>query len=540
VSREGVFWGWGEPGAGPSLPDNSAGFLRSTLGVEGSVVSRPVALEEVRLAPPALSGSARERLAAIVGEGHVRDDAAARVGRCRGKSYLDLLRQRAGDCEDAPDAVVAPGDAREVQQVLAGCAEEEIAVVPYGGGTSVVGGLEPLRGRFGALVSLDLGRLEGLLSFDERSQTAWLGGGTRLPEADQALAQRGYTHGHTPQSYEWATVGGCVATRSAGQSSTGHGRIEDNVVALRCATPAGELATLSVPATAAGPSVKQLVIGSEGTLGAITSVALRVFPRPAVERYEGWFVRSFAEGADALRRLVQAGVEPDVARLSDEAETQMSLALGGTVGLTGRAGRALLRARGYGGGCLLICGWEDTADAIARRRSPAVRMLRRAGAVPVGGGAGRAWLAGRYAGPHLRDDLLDRGVLVETLETATSWSNLETLRSAVTRALEGALAAPLVVCHLSHLYPTGASLYFTALAAQDREDPFGQWRGAKRAATDAIVTAGGTITHHHAVGADHAAWMPEEVGPLGHDVLRTVKERCDPAGVMNPGKLLRV
>jgi alkyldihydroxyacetonephosphate synthase len=167
-------------------------------------------------------------------------------------------------------------------------------------------------------------------------------------------------------------------------------------------------------------------------------------------------------------------------------------------------------------------------------------MLRRAGAVPVGGGAGRAWLAGRYAGPHLRDDLLDRGVLVETLETATSWSNLETLRSAVTRALEGALAAPLVVCHLSHLYPTGASLYFTALAAQDREDPFGQWRGAKRAATDAIVAAGGTITHHHAVGADHAAWMPEEVGPLGHDVLRAVKQRCDPAGVMNPGKLLRV
>jgi alkyldihydroxyacetonephosphate synthase len=538
VSREGVFWGWGEPGAGPSLPDHAAGFLRSALGVEGAVVSPPIALEEVRMAPPALSGPARERLAAIVGEGHVRDDAAARAGRCRGKSYLDLLRQRAGDCEDAPDAVVAPGDAREAQQAIYACAEEGIAVVPYGGGTSVVGGLEPLRGRFGALVSLDLGRLEGLLSFDERSQTAWLGGGTRLPEADGALGQRGYTLGHTPQSYEWATVGGCVATRSAGQSSTGHGRIEDNVVALRCATPAGELATLAVPATAAGPSVKELVIGSEGTLGVITSVALRVFPRPAAQRYEGWFVRSFAEGADALRRLVQAGIEPDVARLSDEAETQMSLALGGTVGLTGRAGRALLRARGYGGGCLLICGWEDDASAIARRRAPAARALRRAGAVPVGGGAGRAWLAGRYAGPHLRDDLLDRGVLVETLETATSWSNLETLRAAVTRALEGALAAPLVVCHLSHLYATGASLYFTALAAQDSDDPFGQWRAAKRAATDAIVAAGATITHHHAVGADHAPWMPAEVGPLGHDVLRTVKERCDPAGVMNPGKLI--
>jgi len=239
-----------------------------------------------------------------------------------------------------------------------------------------------------------------------------------------------------------------------------------------------------------------------------------------------------------LRRLVQAGIEPDVARLSDEAETGMGRALGGASGLKGHAGRALLRARGFSSGCLVICGWEDDAAAITRRRSPAARLLRRAGAMPVGEGAGRSWLASRYAGPHLRDDLLDRGVLVETLETATSWSNLETLKTAVTRALEGALPAPLILCHVSHLYATGASLYFTALAAQDAEDPAGQWQAAKRAATDAIVATGGTISHHHAVGADHAPWLPAELGPLGHDVLRVAKERCDPAGVMNPGKLL--
>ena len=245
--REQVFWGWGEPGAGPSLPDHAAGFLRSALGVEGAVVSRPVALSEVRLSEPALPAAARERLAGIVGEEHVRDDAAARVGRCRGKSYLDLLRQRAGECEDAPDAVVEPASAEEVQAVIYACSEEGVAVVPFGGGTSVVGGLEPLRGRFDALVSLDLGRLEGLESVDERSSLAWVRGGTRLPEADQALGRHGFMLGHTPQSYEWATVGGCVATRSAGQSSTGHGRIEENVIALRCATPSGELATLAVP-----------------------------------------------------------------------------------------------------------------------------------------------------------------------------------------------------------------------------------------------------------------------------------------------------
>jgi alkyldihydroxyacetonephosphate synthase len=536
--RESVFWGWGEPGAGPSLPDHAAGFLRSELGVEGAVVSRPVALEAVRLRPPALGEAARAKLAGVVGEGHLRDDAAARVGRCRGKSYLDLLRQRAGDCEDAPDAVVTPGSAAEVQAVLYACSEEGVAVVPFGGGTSVVGGLEPLRGRFDALISLDLGRLEGLERLDERSHTAWLAGGMRLPEADHALAQRGFALGHTPQSYEWATVGGCVATRSAGQSSTGHGRIEENVVALRCATPAGELATLAVPATAAGPALKELVIGSEGVLGAITSIGLRVHPLPATQRFEGWFVRSFEEGAEALRALVQAGLAPDVARLSDEAETRMSVAMAGSAGAAAFAGRAVLRARGYADGCVLICGWEGEDAGIARRYGPAVKLLKEAGALAVGRRSGQGWLASRYAGPHLRDDLLDRGVLVETLETATTWSNLLHLRTSVTRALEGALAAPLVLCHASHIYATGASLYFTALAAQDRDDPVGQWRRAKSAAMDTIVEAGGTITHHHAVGADHAPWLAAETGPLGHDLLRVLKERCDPAGVMNPGKLL--
>ena len=361
----------------------------------------------------------RERLAGLA---ELRDDPAARVGRCRGKSYLDLLRQRAGDCEDAPDAVVAPASAEAVQAVLAACAEEGVAVVPFGGGTSVVGGLEPLRGSHDALISLDLGRLEGIESFDERSQLAWLGGGTRLPEADHALGQRGYMLGHTPQSYEWATVGGCVATRSAGQSSTGHGRIEENVVALRCATPAGELANLPVPATAAGPALKQLVMGSEGMLGAITSVGLRVFPLPAARRYEGFAFRDFEAGWDALRGLAQDEMAPDVARLSDEAETRMSFALAGN-GAKARAMGAVLRGR-----CVLVCGWEGSEVSVALRRKLAAKALRGAGGWPLGQAPGEAWAATRYAGPHLRDDLLDRGVMVETLETATTWSNLAALR----------------------------------------------------------------------------------------------------------------
>ena len=531
MTREQVFWGWGEPGAGPSLSDAAAGFLRQELGLDGGIVSRPVALEEVRLREPALPAGLRERLAAIC---EVRDDRASRVLRCRGKSYLDLLAQRAGDCEDAPDAVVAPTSHEQVLAVLQACSEAGVAVVPFGGGTSVVGGLEPERAGLEALVSLDLGLMDRVLAVDERSLTATLQPGLRLPELERALDDAGLTLGHVPQSYEWASVGGCVATRSAGQASSGLGRIDANVVSLRAAAPAGELATLTVPSTAAGPSLRELLVGSEGALGVLTEITLRVRPAPAATRYEAWFAHSFGEGADALRRLAQAGLSPDVARLSDEDETRLSLALAGTPKLV----RALLGARGYRDGCLMILGWEDRPEAIARRRSPAARFLRSAGAAYVGRPAGETWRRHRFAGPHLRDDMLDRGLLVETLETATTWSRVDALRRRVREALRTSLRSPHVGCHISHLYPTGASLYFTVMARQS-SDPVAQWHVAKDAASAAISRAGATITHHHAIGRDHAPWLGAEAGTLGLDVLRTVKERLDPAWVMNPGVLLR-
>jgi alkyldihydroxyacetonephosphate synthase len=535
--REQVFWGWGEPGAGPPAPARMDELLREALGVSGEVVSRPVALEDVRLREPALDAAVRARLEAIVGEGAVRSDREARVLRCRGKSYLDLLAQRAGDCEAAPDAVVAPAGRDEVRAVLQACNDAGVAVVPFGGGTSVVGGLEPLRDGFGALVSLDLGRMDRLLDVDGRSLTAVLEPGLRLPEADHALAAHGLTLAHTPQSYEWATVGGCVATRSAGQSSTAHGRIDANVVAVDLVTPVTELTTRAVPASAAGPSLRQLVVGSEGTLGVIARVTLRVRPVAGARRYEGWFLRSFADGCEALRRLVQLGAAPDVARLSDEAETATTMALAHQSSVR-RAGMAVLRGRGYESPALLVTGWEGRTHEIRARRRAAARLLRQAGGTALGRSPGAAWAAARFAGPYTRDHLLDRGVLVETLETATTWSGLEPLHAAVREALDGSLARGVVGCHVSHLYPTGASLYFTVLAPQDRDDPAGQWRRAKAAAMEAIVAGGGTITHHHAVGRDHAPWLPAEDGPAGVDLLRALKDRCDPAGIMNPGKLL--
>jgi alkyldihydroxyacetonephosphate synthase len=295
------------------------------------------------------------------------------------------------------------------------------------------------------------------------------------------------------------------------------------VLGLECVTPAGPLATLEVPATAAGPQLRQLLMGSEGALGVLTRVALRVRRAPAAARYEGWALPGFEAGCEALRTLAQDGLAPDVARLSDAEETRATLMLAGT----GRAGRALL-----GGRALLVCGWEG--EAIARRRRPVVARLLRHGARPLGRRPGGAWRAARFSGPYLRDHLLDRGVMVETLETATTWSNLQTLHAAVTRALPQGH----VGCHVSHLYETGASLYFTVMAAQDRADPAAQWRAAKTAATQAILGAGGTLTHHHAIGRDHAEWLAAEIGQLGLDTLCALKLRCDPQGLMNPGKLL--
>ena len=510
MRREQVFWGWGEPGAGPSLPEHAQELLRSELGVSGEVVDRPVALEDVRLREPSLDAELLRRLSEL---GEVRTDREARVLRCRGKSYLDLLAQRAGECEDAPDAVVAPAAHDQVLAVLQACNEAGVAVVPFGGGTSVVGGLEPLRGPFEAVISLDLGRIESV-SVDPRSVTATLGAGIRLPEADRALAAHGLTLGHVPQSYEWATVGGCVATRSAGQASTGRGRIDENLIAVRVATPLGSLTTRDAPASAAGPELRQFVAGSEGVLGVITAVTLRVH-RAVEERYEGWLLPDFETGCDALRQLEQSGLAPAVTRLSDEEETRTALGLAGASGIVRRVA---------GERCLLV---------LSSHGREVGRLLRSVGARYATRNPGERWARSRFDGPHLRDDLIDRGVMVETLETATSWSNLAGLRQAVLAALPGLL----VGCHVSHLYPTGASLYFTVLGRRG-DDPASQWRALKAAATDAIAAAGGTITHHHAVGRDHAPWMGAEVGELGLGVLRALKDRCDPAGIMNPGKLL--
>ena len=515
---------WGDPAAAAPLPEGARALVEAVFGPADEADQLAGDLPEPSL-PPAVLAALRES----VGDDHVLVDDEVRRLRTRGKSTPDLLRARAGDLADAPDAVVRPASHEEVVAVLAAAVEHHVAVVPFGGGTCVTGGLAARRDGYAGVVSLDLARLDRLVDVDVVSMTATLEPGLRGPEAESLLAEHGLTLGHFPQSFEHASIGGFAATRSSGQASAGYGRFDAMVVGLTVATPTGTLELGSSPANAAGPDLRQLVLGSEGVFGVITSVTVRVRKAPAQKVHEGWRWPSFAAGLAAVRAVAQSGLQPTVLRLSDEAESAVNLA--DPTAIDGSSA-------GGDGGCLMVVGFEGEAHRVAERRAAVTDLLTSLGGAPAGEEPGRAWERGRFRAPYLRDSMLDLGVLVETLETATFWSRVEDLYAAVKAALQEHLGEPvLVLCHVSHVYETGCSLYFT-VAARQGDEPLEQWLRAKRAASDAIVARGATISHHHAVGTDHREWLDAEIGPVGVRILRAVKAELDPTGVLNPGVLI--
>jgi alkyldihydroxyacetonephosphate synthase len=534
------WWGWGAPGHAPALDARTLGFLRERLGTTGTP-RPPVALASVRLPATRLTAETAADLRAVVGEEGLSEDHGERVLHAAGKGYPDLVRMRAGEPEGAPDAVLYPRSSEQLRALLRACAEASVAVVPFGGGTSVVGGLAPYAGEHAAVVALDLAQMGAVVALDGQSATVTVEAGIRAPALEAHLRSRGLTLGHFPQSFEYVSLGGCAATRSAGQASTGYGAIEELVLGLRMVAPAGNFDLAPIPASAAGPDLRQLLVGSEGTLGVISELSLRVRQAPSRCVYEGVFFADFDTGAAALRELARERVLPDIARLSDEQETATSLLLAGG-GPKARLGGAYLTARGVRGGALAILGFEGTEHDVEFRRARVRALMRPFHAVRVGRSPGEAWLAGRFAAPYLRDELLTHGVMVETLETAGSWSRLRALygdvRDAIARALAAGGTPGMVMCHISHVYESGASLYFTFLARQREGQELAQWQTVKDAASAAILAAGGTITHHHAVGRDHAPYLPQEVGKAGVEALRAVKAELDPTGIMNPGKLL--
>lgn len=535
--RDSRWWGWGDPEEAADLGVAGARMLRER-GIDTGGDGRPPEISEVEL-PPAV------RLPEVVlraaGEANVFTSDEDRIRHANGQNYLDLLARRSGRLEHAPDAVIVPRDAKAIGPILEACAEAGVAVVPFGGGSSVVGGVTPLKGSHGCVISLDLAALRSI-EIDEKSMTARLGAGLRGPEAEALLAGRGFTLGHYPQSFEYATVGGFAATRSAGQSSSGYGRFDSLVSSIRMITPQSELSTLDTPHTSIGPALREVVVGSEGILGVIPDVDVRIRPVPVTKRYEAWIVEDFEAGSEAVRRLAQSDLLPTVIRISDVPETEVNLAMSLPSGAAGSLFKRYLRLRSRSGGSLVILGFEGESAAVHRSRSDVIREVKRGGGIYLGQAAGRGWARGRFHGPYLREALLDRGILVETLETAQQWSGHKDLYETVRQTLEDALKTNgmdgIVMCHLSHAYRDGASLYFTVISTQGRDGGVVTWPRIKRAACEAIQQAGGTLSHHHATGRDHAPWMEGEIGNSGIEALRALKEQFDPAGIMNPGKLI--
>ncbi|MCX7894997.1 MAG: FAD-binding oxidoreductase [Thermoanaerobaculum sp.] len=462
-------------------------------------------------------------------------DSAARLAHCAGQSFPDLVGLRTKTQKAFPDGVAHPATPEQVWQVLSLAARNGWVVVPRGGGTSVVGGVTVPQGERPTLVLLT-DRLRGLVSLDGRSGLATFWAGTLGPEVEAELAAHGFWLGHEPQSFELSTVGGWVATRSAGHRSTGVGRIEDLLAGAEVALPEGLFRLEPVPAAAVGPELRQLLCGSEGRLGVFTRVTLRVRQPPRSDPGLLMVVPSWWDGMELCRRLLQEGLAPQVVRLSDAPETTLALALAELKGLGKVASQLLFARRRFAQGCLLLLGGGEE-----ERLRRAWRVAGQLGAWSLGAWGWRRWLRDRFRHPYLRDAFLSLGFGVDTCETAAPWSALARLYEGVHRALTSRAQAMGVrvwtLCHLSHAYGDGASLYFTFFWALRRLREVEDWAQLKQAWVEAVLSLGGTLSHHHGVGRMHAPWLEREVGDQGAKLLRALARSVDPRGILNPGVL---
>ncbi|HMJ02607.1 MAG TPA: FAD-binding oxidoreductase [Conexibacter sp.] len=525
-------WGWGWADEQPSHDEvrAAAGGFAQHLGFgSADEVERPVPLEAIelpasRLPPP--PGALAEVCTS---------DRDERVRHAYGRAYRDVVRGFRGRIDQAPDVVARPRDEAEVEQVLAWAAAVGAAVIPFGGGTSVVGGVEARVGdRYAGVVTLSLAALDRVLEVDAVSGAARIQAGALGPRLEEQLAPHGLTLRHFPQSFQLSTLGGWIATRAGGHFATGETHVDDLVESVRAITPVGAWESRRLPGSGAGPSPDRLLLGSEGTLGVITEAWVRVRPKPRERASRAVRFADFATAAAAVRAVVQAGLAPSNCRLVDAREAALTFAGDGSQALlvlgfeSGWAGSVPVEERMVA--ALALCAdhggtWDERGPEGAR------------------GGAVGSWREAFVRAPYLRDTFVAMGVLSETFETAITWERLDAFCEAVKAATRAAVrgvcgAEGIVTCRLTHAYPDGAAPYFTVLAPARRGEEVEQWDAIKRAAGDAILAGGGTITHHHAVGRDHRPWYDGQRPEPFAAALRGAKAAVDPAGLLNPGVLL--
>lgn len=524
--------GWGDESVDYPLPESAARYIAEAVGGGASLNDAP--LENVLASVPASRLPVHPLITTAISE---------RLGHARGQSLPDWVALRSGRLGAFPDGVAYPASDDEVSALLRFARETGTRLIPYGGGTSVVGHINPVPGDAPAL-TVDLRRLSRLVALDETSHLATFEAGASGPEVEEQLRQRGYTLGHYPQSFEYSTLGGWIATRSSGQQSYHYGRIESLFAGGHVETLRGPLDLPPLPASAAGPDLRHVVLGSEGRLGIITQAAVRVRPLPESESFHAIFFHDWASGAAAVRQIAQAGVPVSMLRLSDALETETTLVLSGRDRLVQWAERGL-RVAGYGSErSLLIFGVTGDRGTTDRAQRWTVEVARAHGGLPVGSAIGNIWRKSRFRAPYLRNTLWERGYALDTLETAVPWSAVLSTAAEIKAAIRSGLADQgervLVFAHLSHVYVDGASIYVTYLfrRSADPDETLQRWRRLKGAASDVLVAHHGTISHQHGVGIDHAPYLKAEKGEVGMTLLDSMRRALDPEGLLNPGKLL--
>ncbi len=518
-------WGWGTEDQQPTLADvrAAAPALAERLGIATAEPEEPVALDALRLQAPRIAIPAQLR--------EISDDGLhARASHALGKSYVDVVRGFRGRFEHAPDFVARPRTERDVETLLEWCSAERVAAIPYGGGTSVVGGVTAeVGGGYNGAVTVDLGALDRVLEVDGVSRAACIQAGALGPALEEQLRGHGLTLRHFPQSFEFSTLGGWIATRAGGHFATLWTHIEDFLESVRAITPRGVWESRRLPGSGAGVSPDRMLAGSEGTLGVITQAWVRVQPRPTHRRSAGVRFPAFLQAAECVRALAQSGLHPSNCRLLD-------------------AGEAALTMAGDGSHALLVLGFESTDHGVERAMERALALCaEHGGIVPASRGHGgddavSSWREAFLGAPYVRDLFVAMGVLSETFETAITWERFADFHERVSAAAEQAVrescGAGRVYCRFTHVYPDGPAPYFTVVAPARRGEEVEQWEVIKAAASEAILAAGGTITHHHAVGRYHRPWYDRQRPEPFAEALRGAKAAVDPAGIMNPGVLI--
>jgi alkyldihydroxyacetonephosphate synthase len=524
--------GWGDTSVDYPLPDSALAFLQSVLGAAGKPKDADIheatgSLQESRL------------------EDHIlwSTDPVVRLRHTRGQSLPDWIALRCGKPGPAPDAVAFPRTEAEVIELLTLAVKKNASLIPYGGGTSVVGHINPVKSEK-PVITVDMSRMNRLIRFDKTTRLALFGAGISGPDLEAHLRAKGFTLGHFPQSFELSTLGGWVATRSSGQQSIKYGRIEKMFSGGRLVSPQGVLEIPSFPASAAGPDLREMILGSEGRLGILTEIMVRITPLPEKESFHGIFFPDFESGMLAARQIIQTGIPLSMLRLSTPSETTTTLALAGHENLIGLL-EGVLSVRGLGADkCLLLAGFSGSQNWLKSARKEVLEIAKRQGGVHVGRTFGEQWHKNRFRTPYLRNTLWELGYAVDTLETAVDWNTVSDMIQGVEGALHTAIADEgervNVFTHLSHLYPYGTSIYTTYLfrLAPDSELTLNRWKKLKGAASKAVTSLGGTISHQHGVGTDHLPYLPIEKGELGMAAMAEICRTFDPQGMMNPGKLV--